>query len=83
MSNIQFGYDKKFLHPILKRHECPICLHVMRNPVQTECGHLFCKGCLEPVLEVPNPVCPVDKSDIADKVLKLEGWGGGGGGGGV
>ena len=41
--------------------------------MQTECGHLFCKGCLEPVLEGPNPVCPIDKSDIVDKVKKLEG----------
>ena len=33
--------------------------------MQTECGHLFCKGCLEPVLEGPNSVCPVDKTSIS------------------
>ena len=33
--------------------------------MQTECGHLFCRGCLEPVLATPHPVCPIDKSDIS------------------
>ncbi|KAL5491325.1 hypothetical protein EMCRGX_G016589 [Ephydatia muelleri] len=59
------GYNHKFLCPLLKRHECPICLLAMRDPVQTECGHLFCRGCLEPVLATPHPVCPIDKSDIS------------------
>eukprot|EP00731_Ephydatia_muelleri_P015032 Em0008g752a len=47
------------------RHECPICLSAMRNPVQTECGHLFCRGCLEPILDGPNPLCPLDKTAIS------------------
>ena len=45
------GHSAKFAYPLLKRHKCPICLFAMRNPVQTECGHLFCKGCLEAVLK--------------------------------
>ena len=45
------GYEAEFVHSLLKRHECPICLFAMRNPVQTECGHLFCRACLEPVLQ--------------------------------
>ena len=69
MSGILRGHKKNFLHPLLKRHECPICLHAMRDPVQTECGHLFCKGCLEPILATPNPECPLDRSAIyADQV---------------
>ena len=59
------GYEAKFVHPLLKRHECPICLFAMRNPVQTECGHLFCKGCLDPVLKQRRPICPLDKEDIS------------------
>ena len=59
------GYEAKFVHPLLKRHECPICLFAMRNPVQTECGHLFCRGCLEPVLKRRRPICPLDKEEIS------------------
>ena len=69
MSGILRGHKKNFLHPLLKRHECPICLYAMRDPMQTECGHLFCKECLEPILATPNPECPLDRSAIsADEV---------------
>lgn len=61
------GYEAKFVHPLLKRHECPICLFAMRNPVQTECGHLFCRQCLEPVLKRQRPTCPLDKEEISQE----------------
>jgi len=58
-----------FVHPLLKRYECPICLLAMKNPVQTECGHLFCKECLDPVLQRRRPICPLDQEAISqDKV---------------
>ncbi|KAL5491323.1 hypothetical protein EMCRGX_G016587 [Ephydatia muelleri] len=59
------GYAVKFVTQLLKRHECPICYSAMKNPVQTECGHLFCRGCLEPILDGPNPLCPLDKTAIS------------------
>ncbi|KAL5491320.1 hypothetical protein EMCRGX_G016583 [Ephydatia muelleri] len=59
------GYAAKFVIRLLKRHECPVCLSAMRDPVQTECGHLFCRGCLEPILDGPNPLCPLDKTAIS------------------
>ena len=37
--------------------------------MQTACGHLFCRGCLEPVLEGPNSVCPVDKTSISKDMV--------------
>ena len=58
------GYEVKFVNPLLKRHECPVCLYAMRNPVQTECGHLFCRECLDPVLKRKRPICPLDKEEI-------------------
>lgn len=39
----------------------------MRNPVQTECGHLFCRECLEPVLKRRHPICPLDKEEITQE----------------
>jgi hypothetical protein len=59
------GYDCKFVHPLLKRHECPLCQLAMRNPMQTECGHIFCKECLEPALSHRPPLCPLDKEPIS------------------
>ena len=66
------GYEVKFVNPLLKRHECPICFFTMRNPVQTECGHRFCKECLEPVLKRRHPTCPLDKEEILQKGIFLD-----------
>ena len=67
----RMGYEAKFVNTLLKRHECPICLFAMRNPVQTECGHLFCKDCLEPVLKRRQPICPLDKEDITPGGVRI------------
>ena len=59
------GYSCTFLHPLLKRHKCLLCQLAMRDPMQTECGHLFCKDCLEQVLGSDTPLCPMDKEPIS------------------
>ena len=45
------GYDVSFVDPLEKDYECPICLLAVRDPVQTPCGHSFCKTCFEEVAE--------------------------------
>ena len=30
-----------------EKYDCPICLLVLREPVQTKCGHRFCRRCIE------------------------------------
>ena len=40
------GYDEYFDPPAPDVYECPICLLVLRQPMQTECGHRFCKCCI-------------------------------------
>ena len=36
---------------------CPICLQVLRNPRQTNCGHIFCEVCIEALQEQICPEC--------------------------
>ncbi|XP_062514735.1 TNF receptor-associated factor 6-like [Corticium candelabrum] len=40
------GFDAVFVEPVVDRLRCAICLLVLREPVQTDCGHHFCAGCL-------------------------------------
>lgn len=44
--NIECGYDFQFIDELRKEHQCPVCLHCIKNAVQTKCGHRFCKDCL-------------------------------------
>ena len=40
------GYNIEFVDELSECQQCSICLLAMRNPVQTPCGHRFCKSCL-------------------------------------
>mmetsp|Transcript_42933 Transcript_42933/g.118746 ORF Transcript_42933/g.118746 Transcript_42933/m.118746 type:complete len:362 (-) Transcript_42933:103-1188(-) len=55
---------------VAKLFECPICLGVLHDPVQTKCEHIFCEECIN---QARNGVCPLCKTlnDDADvKPLK-------------
>ena len=65
--------DSLFLEEPPEDLRCPICLHIMRDPYQTSCGHRFCLECIKAVKATSNPVCPIDRFPVD----------GGGTGGGV
>jgi len=37
---------------------CPICLHVLRDPQLTNCGHTFCKMCIKQAQSSKVKTCP-------------------------
>ena len=48
MTKTKGGYDVKFVENAPKNITCCICLLVLREPMQAEeCGHRFCKACIE------------------------------------
>ena len=69
----EYGYTAKFVYPLLDRHLCSICKYPMKNPMQTECGHLFCRACLEPVLRGLNPLCPIESSPVSRDTVRTLG----------
>ena len=45
------GYDVKPTENVSSKYECPICLLIIRQPVQTLCGHRFCQICLNTMFD--------------------------------
>ena len=71
------GFDCEFVEPPPKViiADCPICLHVLREPYQaTCCGKNFCRGCLEENKTNHSTACPCCKtrnfSSFEDKRLQ-------------
>jgi len=46
--------DVIFEHELDMKYICPICLTVFWNPIQTACGHRFCKQCIAGVIRLRN-----------------------------
>ncbi|KAL3875603.1 hypothetical protein ACJMK2_033538 [Sinanodonta woodiana] len=57
------GYEAIFEPEVDRKYVCPICLAVMRDAMQTSCGHRFCKMCILGVT-VGRTVskCPLDNT---------------------
>ncbi|CAA3011516.1 E3 ubiquitin-protein ligase RMA1H1-like [Olea europaea var. sylvestris] len=59
--------------------ECNICLDLVKDPVVTFCGHLYCWPCIYRWISSPNtslenadqqqPQCPVCKAEVSQKTL--------------
>lgn len=63
------GYDLDFLDPKDDKYTCPICLLVLREPLQTECGHRFCRVCISRWLRDSEGRCPVDNERLQEHQL--------------
>ena len=75
MSDSQGGYACTFAEEPSKEFqtECPVCLHVLREPYQVNCcGYAFCRECIE-MIESDDQPCPCCKEifeAFEDKRLK-------------
>jgi len=60
---ILHGYDAQFDPELDQKYKCPVCLAALRDPVQTKCGHRFCRICLKHSRgKALYGKCPVDKT---------------------
>ena len=48
---------------------CQICLQPFVEPLDTPCGHTFCRACLLSYLKV-NPMCPLDRKPLNEMVCQ-------------
>ena len=63
LSRIQCRSNEEYLEDLT----CPICLHLFVAPMQCKDGHVFCKACIEKVLQSKEE-CPMDcrRLQVAD-----------------
>ncbi|KAK3100059.1 hypothetical protein FSP39_014081 [Pinctada imbricata] len=56
------GYDADFIPSLDRKYVCPICLAALREPMQTLCGHRFCRNCIMGCVQegMRTARCPVD-----------------------
>ncbi|MCO5598867.1 hypothetical protein L7F22_052966 [Adiantum nelumboides] len=52
------GQKSACLDQLREELSCAICLDICFEPSTTSCGHSFCKGCMESVLQKCGPRCP-------------------------
>ncbi|KAL9954676.1 hypothetical protein ACROYT_G042239 [Oculina patagonica] len=63
------GYDEDFVNAVEEDFQCLICHLPLKEPVQTRCGHRFCKECLEEHftrqgLQNQPITCPADREAL-------------------
>ena len=50
--------------------DCPICLETLKNPVITNCAHVFCFECIEQVIDTQHK-CPMCRAELHDQASTL------------
>ncbi|KAL4225683.1 TNF receptor-associated factor 6 [Mactra antiquata] len=71
--NAEEGWDLVFITRS-EKFDCPICLLVLREPMQTECGHRFCRGCILKWLRESKSICPIDNQPLDERQLFKDNW---------
>ncbi|XP_027041482.1 TNF receptor-associated factor 5-like [Pocillopora damicornis] len=63
------GHDEDFVEAVDKDFQCLICHLPLKEPVQTRCGHRYCKECLDEHIKRQQSqgqslTCPFDRQNL-------------------
>ncbi|XP_014490879.1 E3 ubiquitin-protein ligase RNF4-like [Vigna radiata var. radiata] len=48
--------------------DCPICMAAFEEPMSTRCGHIFCRGCINPAIAAQGK-CPTCRKKVTKNQL--------------
>ncbi|KAM7319343.1 hypothetical protein ACRRTK_022455 [Alexandromys fortis] len=61
----------KWVSKLMEDVTCPICMKILRDPVITDCGHNFCRQCIDQkTTATENPQCPICKLPVDKNVFR-------------
>ena len=64
------GYDEdRFRDKVNVKLQCPVCLKVLKDPVQCLNEHYFCRSCICKSLRENSEACPMCKHDLTEENL--------------
>ena len=75
---MKMGDEPQFVEKVSDDLMCPICLTLLQEPQQTNCGHEFCRECVRPLMRGGTLTCPICRARslpnqiFDDKRLKRE-----------
>ncbi len=70
MACCSVGYaTDRFKNSVDKNFLCPICAEVLKDPVQCQNQHYFCKVCIKKHLEKNTKSCPICVQDLSEETL--------------
>ncbi|KAK0063443.1 TNF receptor-associated factor 2 [Biomphalaria pfeifferi] len=65
-SNTIKGFPKEIFSKVEEKFLCAYCENILREPMQSDCGHRYCNGCKQELARLTSPVrC---KACIAEQV---------------
>ncbi|XP_070583112.1 breast cancer type 1 susceptibility protein isoform X3 [Erythrolamprus reginae] len=68
------GEVHRLLRSLQENLDCPICLDLMKEPVSTICGHIFCRFCILKLLDQRKytTLCPLCSAKITKRSLRAD-----------
>ena len=64
------GYEEeRFEHEVDSKLLCPICSNVLKDPVQCQNEHYFCRSCIKKHLHENSETCPMCQDYLTEEIL--------------
>ena len=64
------GYEEeRFKHEVDSKLLCPICSNVLKDPVQCQNEHYFCRSCIKKHLHENSETCPMCQDHLTEETL--------------
>jgi hypothetical protein len=61
------NYEMEDVEGVVEDKICPICIDVPKDAIILECGHIYCRNCIELWLKPGQEICAYCRNQVARK----------------